>query len=140
MAESLACGTPVLGSRLGAIEEIITDGRTGLHFTPGDPTDLGEKVEWAWNHPSELTAMGREARRDYESRYTSEMNYSLLMAIYQQVIKAHSEADVLRSSATNVLRKRYKWFLWLLGVPGLGDLVRGYIRDHAIDWAISKLG
>jgi glycosyltransferase involved in cell wall biosynthesis len=93
MAESLACGTPVLGSRLGAIEEIITDGRTGLHFTPGDPTDLGEKVEWAWNHPSELTAMGREARRDYESRYTSEMNYSLLMAIYQQVIKAHSEAD-----------------------------------------------
>jgi glycosyltransferase involved in cell wall biosynthesis len=93
MAESLACGTPVLGSRLGAIEEIITDGRTGLHFTPGDPTDLGEKTEWAWNHPSELTAMGREARRDYESRYTSEMNYSLLMAIYQQVIKAHSEAD-----------------------------------------------
>jgi glycosyltransferase involved in cell wall biosynthesis len=93
MAESLACGTPVLGSRLGAIEEIITDGRTGLHFTPGDPTDLGEKVEWAWNHPSELTAMGREARLDYESRYTSEMNYSLLMAIYQQVIKAHSEAD-----------------------------------------------
>ncbi len=93
MAESLACGTPVLGSRLGAIEEIITDGRTGLHFTPGDPTDLGEKIEWAWNHPSELTAMGREARRDYESRYTSEMNYSLLMAIYQQVIKAHSEAD-----------------------------------------------
>jgi len=93
MAESLACGTPVLGSRLGAIEEIITDGRTGLHFTTGDPTDLGEKVEWAWNHPSELTAMGREARRDYESRYTSEMNYSLLMAIYQQVIKAHSEAD-----------------------------------------------
>jgi len=93
MAESLACGTPVLGSRLGAIEEISTDGRTGLHFTPGDPTDLGEKVEWAWNHPSELTAMGREARLDYESRYTSEMNYSLLMAIYQQVIKAHSEAD-----------------------------------------------
>ncbi len=93
MAERLACGTPVLGSRLDAIEEIITDGRTGLHFTPGDPTDLGEKVEWAWNHPSELTAMGREARLDYESRYTSEMNYSLLMAIYQQVIKAHSEAD-----------------------------------------------
>jgi glycosyltransferase involved in cell wall biosynthesis len=89
MAESLACGTPVVGSRLGAMQEIITDGRTGLHFTSGDPADLAEKVDWAWNHRSELAEMGREARRDYEALYTPEMNYSLLLAIYQQVIKAH---------------------------------------------------
>ncbi|HMJ60936.1 MAG TPA: glycosyltransferase family 4 protein, partial [Bryobacteraceae bacterium] len=91
LAESLACGTPVLGSRLGAMQEIITDGRTGLHFTTGDSADLTQKVEWAWNHPSQLAEMGREARRDYESLYTPEMNYSLLMAIYQQVVTVQSE-------------------------------------------------
>jgi glycosyltransferase involved in cell wall biosynthesis len=64
MAESLACGTPVIGSRLGAMQEVITDGRTGLHFTTGDAKDLAEKVEWAWSHPSELITMGHEARRD----------------------------------------------------------------------------
>jgi glycosyltransferase involved in cell wall biosynthesis len=102
MAESLACGTPVVGSRLGAMQEIITDGRTGLHFTTGDPVDLTEKVEWAWNHPTELAAMGREARRDYEALYTPEVNYSLLMSIYEQVIKTLSEAGQDRSESIHV--------------------------------------
>jgi glycosyltransferase involved in cell wall biosynthesis len=91
MAESLACGTPVVASRLGAMQEVITDGRTGLHFNTGDPIDLAEKVEWAWSHPSRLAAMGREAREDYEALYTPETNYSLLMAIYQQVLQAQSQ-------------------------------------------------
>ncbi len=92
MAESLACGTPVIGSRLGAMQEIITDGRNGLHFQTDNPEDLAEKVDWAWKHPSELAAMGREARGDYEALYTSEMNYSLLMAIYKQVIHGRFDA------------------------------------------------
>lgn len=92
MVESLACGTPVLGSRLGAMEEIIADGRTGLHFTPGDSADLAQKAEWAWNHPVQLATMGREARRDYETLYTADTNYSHLMAIYQNALKIPSIA------------------------------------------------
>jgi glycosyltransferase involved in cell wall biosynthesis len=102
MAESLACGTPVVGSRLGAMQEIITDGRTGLHFATGDSTDLAEKVEWAWNHPSDLAAMGREARRDYEALYTPEVNYSLLMSIYEQALRSQSEAGGDRSEPIHV--------------------------------------
>ena len=33
-------------------------GRTGLYFTAGDPVDLAEKVEWAWNHPRSHAANG----------------------------------------------------------------------------------
>jgi glycosyltransferase involved in cell wall biosynthesis len=102
MAESLACGTPVVASRLGAMQEVITDRRTGLHFNTGDPVDLAEKVKWAWNHPSEVGAMGREARRDYEALYTPEVNYSLLMSIYEQVITSHSEFGGERSVSTHV--------------------------------------
>ena len=102
MAESLACGTPVVGSRLGAMQEVITDGRTGLHFATGDSTDLAEKVEWAWSHPTELAAMGHEARRDYEALYTPEVNYSLLMSIYEQTIRTQSEAGHDRSETIHV--------------------------------------
>jgi len=102
MAESLACGTPVVGSRLGAMQEIITDGRTGLHFTTGDSADLAEKIEWAWNHPVEVAAMGREARRDYEALYTPETNYSLLMAIYEQVLRTRTTADSGRREPIHV--------------------------------------
>ena len=86
IAEAYACGTPVLASRLGAMQEIVHDGCTGLHFTPGDADDLAKKVEWAWAHPEEMRAMGRNARAEYELKYSAERNYNLLLAIYHQTI------------------------------------------------------
>jgi glycosyltransferase involved in cell wall biosynthesis len=86
IAEAYACGVPVLASRLGAMQEIVHDGCTGLHFTPGDADDLAKKVEWAWAHPEEMRAMGRNARAEYELKYSAERNYNLLLAIYHQTI------------------------------------------------------
>lgn len=83
IAEAFACGAPVIASRLGAMAEVVEDGRMGLHFTPGDPEDLAAKVEWAWRHPREMVEMGREARQEYEEKYTAEQNYRKLMEIYQ---------------------------------------------------------
>jgi len=85
--EAFACRVPVIASRLGAMQEIVADGRTGLHFTPGDADDLAAKVEWAWTHPEEMQAMGRAARAEYEAKYTAERNYDMLMGIYQRVLQ-----------------------------------------------------
>ena len=84
IAEAFACGTPVIASRLGVMEEIVADGRTGLHFNPGDPNDLAKKVEWAWTHPDEIRGMGNAARKEFELKYTAERNYPTLMEIYEQ--------------------------------------------------------
>jgi glycosyltransferase involved in cell wall biosynthesis len=89
IAEAFACGTPVVGSRLGAMQEIVRDGITGLHFKAGDPNDLADKMEWAWTHPQEMAAMGMEARSVYESNYTADRNYSLLVDIYNRVLAAN---------------------------------------------------
>ncbi len=86
IVESFACGVPVLCSRLGGMQEIVTDHSTGLHFNPGDAQDLALKVEWAFHHPAEIAAMGRTARQKYESDYTAEKNYSQLMGIYEQAL------------------------------------------------------
>ena len=90
LAESFACGTPVICSKLGAMEEIVEDDRTGLHFAPGDPEDLAQRVEWAFSHPCEIAAIARAARREYESRYTAERAYSQLMEIYEQTVAAYA--------------------------------------------------
>lgn len=42
--ESLAVGTPVIGSRVGGIPEIVRDGLDGFLFTPDDPRDLADKL------------------------------------------------------------------------------------------------
>jgi glycosyltransferase involved in cell wall biosynthesis len=92
IAEAFACGVPVICSRLGAMQEIVADGRTGLHFCPGDPDDLAAKVRWAWAHPEQMAAMGRAARAEYESKYTAERNYSMLMEIYERAVWAREAA------------------------------------------------
>jgi glycosyltransferase involved in cell wall biosynthesis len=86
ICEAFACGTPVLCSRLGGMQEIVTDNHTGMHFVPGDAVDLAEKVEWAWHNPARIAGMGKEARRDYESFYTAEHNYDRLMQIYRETL------------------------------------------------------
>jgi len=84
VVEAFACGTPVVSSRLGGLEEIVQDHVTGLHFNPGDARDLAAKLEWAWSQQSELVKMGHAARRTYEANYTAEKNYCQLLSIYEQ--------------------------------------------------------
>lgn len=103
IAEAFACAVPVICSRLGGMQELVQDGRTGLLFTPGDANDLAEKVQAAWSDPATTGRMSQEARWEYETKYTAEKNYPLLLKIYQQVIAAKSpmmapETEVLSLS------------------------------------------
>jgi glycosyltransferase involved in cell wall biosynthesis len=86
IAEAMACGTPVICARLGAMQEIVVDHKTGLHFVPGDAIDLAQKAAWAWRHPDQLSEIGRAARAEYEKRYTADKNYASLMQIYGSVL------------------------------------------------------
>jgi glycosyltransferase involved in cell wall biosynthesis len=86
VVEAFACGTPVIASRLGAMQSLITDGGTGLHFTPGDAKDLAAKAEYAWAHPEVLDAMRKNARRTYETTYTAAHNYEMLLETYERAI------------------------------------------------------
>ena len=88
IVEAFACGLPVICSRLGSMQEIVTDGLTGVHFNSGDADDLAAKVNWAWKHAEETDAMGTAARREFEARYTAARNYEMLTEIYEKVMNA----------------------------------------------------
>jgi glycosyltransferase involved in cell wall biosynthesis len=84
--EAFACGVPVLASRLGAMQEIVEDGHTGLFFQPGDAADLARTVTRAWEQAEYMRLLGDQARIEYEAKYTAKANYLRLIDIYQQVI------------------------------------------------------
>ena len=91
--EAFACGVPVIASRTGTLAENVTDGYTGLHFTPGDAEDLSAKINWAWNNPEKMAHMGRAARKEYETHYTAEKNYRMLLDIYERAISNKSSGN-----------------------------------------------
>jgi len=58
-AEAMACGVPVVASRIAAIPEVVLDEETGLLVEPGDPVDLASKLRLLLGDPSRRHALGR---------------------------------------------------------------------------------
>jgi glycosyltransferase involved in cell wall biosynthesis len=85
--EAFACGLPVIASRIGAMEELVENERTGLLFKAGNPDDLAAKVAWAWSHPLEIETLGIAGRAEYMNKYTAASNYDALMRIYHAAIQ-----------------------------------------------------
>jgi len=90
VVEAFACGTPVICSRLGSLQEIVVDGHNGLHFAAGDPTELANKVRFLFANCEKTVEMGLAARRQFDELYTEEKNYVQLMDIYARTIAASS--------------------------------------------------
>jgi glycosyltransferase involved in cell wall biosynthesis len=84
--EAFACGVPVLASKLGAMQEMVSEDRTGLFFQAGDADDLARTATLAWEQPQYMRQLGDNARAEYEAKYTAAANYRQLMEIYRQVI------------------------------------------------------
>ena len=86
VVQALACGTPVIASRLGSLGEIVEEGKTGLKFEAGNPQDLAIRVNELVSDRPRLALMRIHARSTFEEHYTAEKNYSELMEIYQSAI------------------------------------------------------
>ncbi len=86
IVEAFACGLPVIASRIGALSDLVRDGETGLLFEPGNAQDLAAKLAWAKLHPEEMSVMGRNARTQFETEFSADVNYRMLRNIYQSVI------------------------------------------------------
>ncbi len=86
IAESFACGTPVLASRTGSLEELVTDGVTGRKFSVGDTDELARSVRSVLSDCAGLTRMRGNARAYFDAHLTEQQNYASLSGIYQQLL------------------------------------------------------
>jgi glycosyltransferase involved in cell wall biosynthesis len=82
IVDSLAVGTPVCAADIGAMHDLIDDGRSGLLFTPGDVDDLSEKVRYLFERPQLNKKMRGYARQSFLENFTAERNYDLIMQAY----------------------------------------------------------
>ena len=81
--ESMAAGTPVIGSRIGGIPEQIVDERTGLLFAPGDEVDLAHALERVMSDERLRLDMGLKSRQHFIEMFRMEETYRRLDQIFR---------------------------------------------------------
>ena len=78
--EGMACGKPMVLSRVGGAEEQIEDGVHGYIVTPGDVPAIADRLERLWRDGT-ATAMGARAKE----RVTAEFSQDAMVARYKSL-------------------------------------------------------
>ncbi len=84
--EAFSQGTPVIAANLGAMAELVDNGRTGFHFRAGDAMDLARTIELVDESVPQLASMRSEVRREFELKYTAARIYEQMVSIYERAI------------------------------------------------------
>jgi glycosyltransferase involved in cell wall biosynthesis len=85
--EGMAYGLPVLATRIGAIPEVITDGREGYLFAPGDVATLADRLARLGRDGDLRRTMGRAARARVEEEYSLDVMATRIRDIYEDVLR-----------------------------------------------------
>lgn len=68
--EAMACGTPVVASRVGGVPEILDDGETGYLVDPGDSDQLAERIAELLEPTPRWRAMSQRGTETVRERFT----------------------------------------------------------------------
>ncbi len=86
LIEAMACGVPVIGTRVGGIPEIVVEGQTGLLVAPGDAKKLAEAIVQLLAHEDNRLAMGRAGRDRVERLFTYDKMAEDMLQCYTQIV------------------------------------------------------
>jgi glycosyltransferase involved in cell wall biosynthesis len=81
--EAMACGLPVVASRIGGIPEFIEDGRNGFLFTPGDHRELAGRIRQLFEAPELRQRMGQDGRALVVERHSRQSLLNEHLEIYR---------------------------------------------------------
>jgi glycosyltransferase involved in cell wall biosynthesis len=97
--EAMACGLPVVATRVGGTPEIVEHGTSGFLVPPGNPAVLARELLRLWKNPDEGRLLGQTARRRVESRF----DIRKMVAHYEYLYR---QAPVRKPAAENAIVAR----------------------------------
>lgn len=86
--ESLACGTPAAGFRVGGIPDMIVPGETGILVELGDMEAMAAGITELLNDESRLKGMKAACRARAEAEYSLGVQAGRYVALYRELVKS----------------------------------------------------
>ena len=85
--EAGAAGTPVLGSNVGGIPDVVREGETGRLFTKKDRAAIAKLIRELADVPEHLNQLGEAARRFVVPAFSLENMVEHIESLYETLIK-----------------------------------------------------
>ncbi len=86
IAEAFAAATPVVAARIGALPDLVQEGRTGLLAPAGDADGLAAELMRIGADRAAARLMGRRARAHYETEWSPPASLAALIRVYAEAI------------------------------------------------------
>jgi glycosyltransferase involved in cell wall biosynthesis len=97
--EAMACGIPVVTTDVGAVREVVVDGRSGLIVEPESPKALGEALARLLGDSELRRAMGREGRKRAVERFGIDRCVEAHLTAYERALARSGDANGLSRQA-----------------------------------------
>jgi glycosyltransferase involved in cell wall biosynthesis len=85
--EYLACGRPVIVSRVDGVKEVIEEGKCGFLFKPGDAEKLAKMIIQSYQESDALQEMGFRGRKLVKSKYAWRATAERIVEVLDEVAK-----------------------------------------------------
>jgi D-inositol-3-phosphate glycosyltransferase len=82
--EAMACGTPVVVSRVGGLQHTVLDGETGYQVPPRDPQALAERLNALLADPALAARLGQQGIQR-AAEYSWRIVANGVLAVYQEL-------------------------------------------------------
>lgn len=90
--EAMACGAPVVATRVGGIPELVDDGETGLLVPPSDEHALAAALIALLGDPARRERMGKCAREKAVAKFALEKIAGATLDFYQRALTIESNS------------------------------------------------
>jgi N-acetyl-alpha-D-glucosaminyl L-malate synthase BshA len=84
--EAMACEVPTVGTNVGGVPEVVTDGETGMLFGVGEVDAMAQAAITLLNDPARLAAMGKAGRRFAQQNFCSTRIVPQYEAYYAKIL------------------------------------------------------